>query len=120
MLLLGKYSFTVLIGLAIHGFVILPLILKIFGKRSPVIFGKGMSAALLNAFSTASSSATLPLTMQCAEENNKISNRTASFVLPLGATLNMDGTALYECVAAMFIAPAIGIELGFVTQFTIV
>ena len=111
MWLLGKYSFTVLIGLAIHGFVILPLILKIFGKRSPVIFGKGMSAALLNAFSTASSSATLPLTMQCAEEKNKISNRTASFVLPLGATINMDGTALYEAVTALFIAQAYGITM---------
>lgn len=111
MWLLGKYSFTVLIGLAIHGFVILPLILKIFGKRSPVIFGKGMSAALLNAFSTASSSATLPLTMQCAEEKNKITNRTASFVLPLGATINMDGTALYEAVTAIFIAQAYGITM---------
>ena len=111
MWLLGKYSFTVLIGLAIHGFVILPLILKIFGKRSPVVFGKGMSAALLNAFSTASSSATLPLTMQCAEEKNKISNRTASFVLPLGATINMDGTALYEAVTALFIAQAYGITM---------
>ncbi|WP_347274258.1 dicarboxylate/amino acid:cation symporter [Candidatus Kuenenia sp.] len=109
--LLGKYFFTVLIGLAIHGFVILPLILKIFGKRSPVIFGKGMSAALLNAFSTASSSATLPLTMQCAEEKNKISNRTASFVLPLGATINMDGTALYEAVTAIFIAQVYGITM---------
>ncbi|MCF6148828.1 MAG: dicarboxylate/amino acid:cation symporter [Candidatus Kuenenia sp.] len=109
--LLGKYSFTVLIGLAIHGFVILPVILKIFGKRNPVIYGKGMSAALLNAFSTASSSATLPLTMQCAEEKNKITNRTASFVLPLGATINMDGTALYEAVTAIFIAQAYGITL---------
>ncbi|MBM4053238.1 MAG: dicarboxylate/amino acid:cation symporter [Planctomycetes bacterium] len=109
--LLGKYSFTVLIGLAIHGFIVLPLILKIFGKRNPVVYGKGMSAALLNAFSTASSSATLPLTMQCAEEKNKITNRTASFVLPLGATINMDGTALYEAVTAIFIAQVYGITM---------
>ena len=71
-----------------------------------------MGAALLNAFSTASSSATLPLTMEGVEKENKISNRTASFVLPLGATVNMDGTALYEAVAAMFIAQVYGIDLS--------
>jgi Na+/H+-dicarboxylate symporter len=79
-----------------------------------------MAPALLTAFSTSSSSATLPLTMECVEKNAGVSNRTSSFVLPLGATINMDGTALYECVAAMFIAQAYGIELSFVTQFTIV
>ena len=79
-----------------------------------------MSPALLTAFSTASSSATLPVTLDCVEKRAGVSNRTTSFVLPLGATVNMDGTALYECVAAMFIAQAYGIELGFATQFTIV
>jgi Na+/H+-dicarboxylate symporter len=109
---LGKYSFTVLLGLAVHGLVILPLILKIVGRRRIGAYSRGMGAALLNAFSTASSSATLPLTMQGVEEENGISNRTSSFVLPLGATINMDGTALYEAVAAIFIAQVYGIPLS--------
>ena len=116
LLALGKYSFTVLLGLAIHGFVVLPLILKILGRRNPGTYVKGVGAALLNAFSTASSSATLPLTLQGVEEENGISKRTASFVLPLGATINMDGTALYESVAAIFIAQVYGIPLSPVMQ----
>ncbi|MCP5116464.1 MAG: dicarboxylate/amino acid:cation symporter, partial [bacterium] len=72
----------------------------------------GMAQALFTAFSTASSSATLPTTMECVEENNKISSRSASFVLPIGATINMDGTALYEAVAVIFIAQAYGIPMG--------
>jgi Na+/H+-dicarboxylate symporter len=119
LLALGKYSFTVLFGLAIHGIVVLPLILKILGRRNPATYIRGMGAALLNAFSTASSSATLPLTMQGVEEENGISNRTASFVLPLGATINMDGTALYEAVAAMFIAQVYGIAMSPVMQVVI-
>jgi Na+/H+-dicarboxylate symporter len=79
-----------------------------------------MTPALLTAFSTASSSATLPVSMDCVENRAGVSNRTTSFVLPLGATVNMDGTALYECVAAMFIAQAYGLELDFATQFTVV
>jgi Na+/H+-dicarboxylate symporter len=75
---------------------------------------------LLTAFSTASSSATLPITMECVEKNAGVSNKTTSFVLPLGATVNMDGTALYECVAVMFIAQAYGIEMSLATQFTVV
>ena len=113
---LGKYSFTVLLGLAIHGIIVLPLILKFIGRRNPGQYVKGVGAALLNAFSTASSSATLPLTLQGVEEENGISNRTASFVLPLGATINMDGTALYEAVAAMFIAQVYGISMDPVMQ----
>ncbi len=116
---LGKYSFTVILGLAIHGIIVLPLILKILGRRSPGAYVKGVGAALLNAFSTASSSATLPLTLQGVEEENKISNRTSSFVLPLGATINMDGTALYEAVAAMFIAQVYGIPMSPVLQAVI-
>lgn len=115
----GKYSFTVVFGLGVHGLVILPLILLLIARRNPIRYIKGMSTALLNAFSTASSSATLPLTMRAVEEENKVSNRTASFVLPLGATINMDGTALYEAVAAMFIAQVYGIELGPVQQMVI-
>jgi Na+/H+-dicarboxylate symporter len=113
---LGKYSLTVLVGLAIHGIVVLPLILKIFGRRDPNHYVRGVGTALLNAFSTASSSATLPLTIQGVEEENGISNRTASFVLPLGATINMDGTALYEAVAAIFIAQVYGISMNPVMQ----
>ncbi|MCZ6678873.1 MAG: dicarboxylate/amino acid:cation symporter [Candidatus Poribacteria bacterium] len=116
---LGKYSFTVIFGLAIHGAIILPLILLLIGRRNPMKYAAGMGTALLNAFSTASSSATLPLTMEGVEEENGISSRTSSFVLPLGATINMDGTALYEAVAAMFIAQAYGITLGPVQQMVI-
>jgi len=119
LLALGKYSFTVVFGLAFHAFVVLPIILLFFGKRNPLKFAAGMGAALLNAFSTASSSATLPLTMEGVKVENGISNRTASFVLPLGATINMDGTALYEAVAAMFIAQVYGISLGPVEQVVI-
>lgn len=115
----GKYSLTILIGLGVHGFVVLPLILIIFGKRNPWRYANGMATALLNAFSSASSSATLPLTINEAEVNNNISSKTAGFVLPLGATINMDGTALYEAVAAMFIAQIYGIDLGFSQQLII-
>ena len=115
----GKYSFTVVLGLGVHGLIILPLILLLIARRNPIRYIKGMSTALLNAFSTASSSATLPLTMRAVEQENKVSNRTASFVLPLGATINMDGTALYEAIAAMFIAQVYGIELGPVQQMVI-
>ena len=118
LLAVGKYSFTVIFGLAIHAVVVLPIILFLIGRRNPLAYAKGMGAALLNAFSTASSSATLPLTMEGTEENG-ISNRTSSFVLPLGATINMDGTALYEAVAAMFIAQVYGITLGPIEQIVI-
>ena len=118
LLAVGKYSFTVIFGLAIHAVVVLPIILFLIGRRNPLTYAKGMGAALLNAFSTASSSATLPLTMEGTEENG-ISNRTSSFVLPLGATINMDGTALYEAVAAMFIAQVYGITLGPIEQIVI-
>jgi Na+/H+-dicarboxylate symporter len=116
---LGKYSFTILFGLTLHGVIVLPLILYLFARRSPLSYAKGMAPALLNAFSTASSSATLPLTMEGVEKENGISNRTASFVLPLGATVNMDGTALYEAVAAMFIAQIYGITMSPVHQLLI-
>jgi Na+/H+-dicarboxylate symporter len=117
---LALFFFSVVSALAIHVFITLPLLLTFVGKVRPHRQFRAMSPALLTAFSTASSSATLPLTMECVEKNAGVSNRTTSFVLPLGATVNMDGTALYECVAAMFIAQAYGIELGLGTQFTIV
>jgi solute carrier family 1 (neuronal/epithelial high affinity glutamate transporter), member 1 len=116
---LGKYMTTVLLGLAIHGLVVLPLILWLFGRRNPFRYMLNMGAALLTAFSTASSSATLPLTIECAEEKNKVPRRAAYFVLPLGATINMDGTALYESVAAIFIAQAVGVPLEFGQQVLI-
>ncbi|MEE8575276.1 MAG: dicarboxylate/amino acid:cation symporter, partial [Thermodesulfobacteriota bacterium] len=107
----GYYSFTVISGLLLHAVIVLPLILWIFTKRNPLKYASGMTQALFTAFSTASSAATLPTTMECAEENNKISNRSASFVLPIGATINMDGTALYEAVAVIFIAQVYGIQM---------
>jgi proton glutamate symport protein len=117
---MGLYMATVTLGLAFHTFVTLPLILKLIGRVSPRLHFKAMSTPLLTAFSTSSSSATLPLTMEAVEHNAGVSNKITSFVLPLGATVNMDGTALYECVAAMFIAQAYGIELGFAQQMIVV
>jgi Na+/H+-dicarboxylate symporter len=114
------FFITVTAALLLHVLVALPLALRLLGGVRPMAFYRAMSPALLTAFSTASSSATLPLTMECAERHAGISNRTTAFVLPMGATINMDGTALYECVAAMFIAQAYGLELGFATQFLIV
>jgi len=101
---LGLYALCVLGGLAIHACVTLPLILLLVARVNPVRHFLNMSKALLTAFSTSSSSATLPFTMECVEERSGVSNKVTSFVLPLGATINMDGTALYECVAAVFIA----------------
>ncbi len=116
---LAKYAATVVIGLFIHGFLVLPIILNVFAKRNVKKYIKGVSSAVVTAFSTASSSATLPITMECTIENNKVSKRVASFVLPLGATINMDGTALYEAVSAVFIAQMYGIDLGFSGVFVI-
>src|SRR5690606_19210579 len=114
------FFFTVLSALLFHLFVVLPFLLKVVGRVNPLKHLRAMTPALLTAFSSASSSATLPLTMECVTRNAGVSERTSSFVLPLGATVNMDGTALYECVAALFIAQAYGLELSFVTQFTVV
>ena len=109
---LGKYVFCVLLGLLIHGFVVLPLLLRALSGRNPVAYFKDLSESLLTAFSTASSSATLPLTITNVTENAKLSPKISKFVLPLGATVNMDGTALYEAVAVIFIAQSYGIHLG--------
>lgn len=117
---LGIYMLTVLSGLAIHMFITLPLLLKLIGKVNPYLHFRAMSLPLITAFSTSSSSATLPFTIQSVENEAGVSNKISSFVLPLGATINMDGTALYECVAAMFIAQAYGIELGFIQQMIVV
>ena len=109
-----------LLGLFVHSMVVLPLLLWGIGGRNPFTFAKGMQPALLTAFSTASSSSTLPLTMDCVENNNGISNQTAIFVLPLGATLNMNGISLYLTVVPMFIAQVYGIALGPVEQCLVI
>ena len=116
-----KFFLVVLSALLIHSFITLPLIIKFIGRvPKPFRHLNAMTEATLTAFSTASSNATLPVTMRNVEEKSGVSNKITSFVLPLGATINMDGTALYECVVAMFIAQAYGIELSFFTQWIIV
>lgn len=115
------FFFTVLTGLAIHFLLTLPMLLRVVGGvRNPWRAHRAMSPALLTAFSTASSAATLPVTIECLERDAKVSNRVTSLVLPLGATVNMDGTALYECVAAIFIAQIYGVDLTFAQQLLIV
>ncbi len=116
---LAVYMITVMVGLGIHFFISLPLVAYFLGRYSPLRLFKDTSAALLTAFSSASSSATLPLTMDCLQDNTGVSRRAASFVPPIGATVNMDGTALYEAVAVLFIAQAYGIELGIIQQVII-
>jgi len=109
---LGKYVLSVILGLFIHGFFVLPTILFIFAKRNPIDYISKLSKAIFTAFATASSSATLPITMRGVIDDAKISQKVGRFVLPLGATINMDGTALYEAVAVIFIAQSYGIQLG--------
>jgi len=116
---LGWYAVTVVLGLAIMiGLYI--LIVMIFTKKSPSFFMKGISPAQLLAFSTSSSAATLPVTMERVTEHLGVEEEVASFVLPIGATINMDGTSLYQAVAAVFIAQAFGMDLTFGTQLGII
>ena len=115
-----RYMFTVVAALGIHFFIVLPLLLFLIGRVHPWRHFKAMEQALLTSFSTASSSATLPVTLRCLQDNAGVSKRTSSFVLPLGATVNMDGTALYECVAVLFVAQVMGAALGFGEQVQIV
>ena len=117
---LAIYSLCVVAGLLFHAFVSLPIIVRVVGKARPFSHFRNMATPLLTAFSTSSSSATLPLTMDALEHNSGVSNKISSFTLPLGATINMDGTALYECVAAMFIAQAYGVDLSFGQQILVV
>jgi Na+/H+-dicarboxylate symporter len=114
-----KFFLTVVVALGIFGFIFLSLLLRLFGV-SPLRFIKAMSPMLLMGFSTASSSATLPVSLECAQDRAGVSEPVASFVMPLGATVNMSGTALYECTAALFIAQAYGIDLSFTQQLYIV
>lgn len=117
---LAVFALAVVTALLLHSVVTLPLLLRFIGSVRPFATMRAMSPALLTAFSTSSSSATLPVTMDTLEEKVGVSNEVSSFVLPLGATVNMNGTALYECAAAMFLAQAYGLELSFGVQFTIV
>lgn len=113
---LGPYFATVGAGLAVHAFVTLPLILILLARRNPLHYGRKVLPAVATAFSTASSSATLPLSMECAEREAGLPKGVSSFVLPLGATVNMDGTALYEAVAALTIAQMYGVSLALPQQ----
>ena len=115
----GAYFATVLAGLGTHVLLTLPLLYWIFTRRNPFRFIYRMSEALLTAFSTASSSATLPITIECAVKSAGVSRRSADFVLPLGATINMDGTALYEAAAAIFIAQALGFDMSLADQLVV-
>ena len=113
---LGLFMLVVILALFIHAFIVLPIVLKTIGRVSPIKHFNAMRTPLITAFSTSSSNATLPLTMNAVKKNSGVSTKISSFTLPLGATVNMDGTALYELVAAMFIAQAYGIELTFTEQ----
>ncbi|CAD5220157.1 unnamed protein product [Bursaphelenchus xylophilus] len=110
--MLAMYMVTVIVGLIIHGVFTLPTIYAVLVKKNPFTFMRGLIQAWATALGTGSSSATLPMTFKCLEENNGVDKRVTRFVLPVGATINMDGTALYEAVAAIFIAQVNGIELG--------
>ncbi|KAM4806272.1 excitatory amino acid transporter 5 [Urocitellus parryii] len=116
---LGFYAITVVCGLVVHGLFILPLLYFLITRKNPIVFIRGVLQALLIALATSSSSATLPITFKCLLENNHIDRRIARFVLPVGATINMDGTALYEAVAAIFIAQVNNYELDFGQIITI-
>lgn len=118
-LALGKYMITVIAGLAIHACIVLPLLLSLIAKRNPLVFFRQMFNALVTAFSTDSSAATLPVSMECLEQNAGVPERITSFVMPIGATINVDGTALYEAVAVMFIAQVYGVEMTLTNQVVI-
>ncbi|MFT9486233.1 MAG: dicarboxylate/amino acid:cation symporter, partial [Tepidibacillus sp.] len=117
---LSKVILAALIGSILHALLVYSSSVKVFAKMSPLTFFKGIAPATLVAFSTSSSAGTLPVTIKSTEENLGVSKRVSSFVLPLGATINMDGTALYQGVSALFIAQFFGIDLTLTQQVTIV
>lgn len=114
-----KFVAVVVSTTVFHGLVTLPLILWIVTRTNPFFFFKNMRDSLITAFSTSSSSATMPITLRCVTENLKVDKRIAGFVVPLGTTVNMDGTAMYEAIAAIFIANLVGIELNLVQQVVV-
>jgi Na+/H+-dicarboxylate symporter len=116
---LAKFVAVVLGSTLLHGVLVLPLLLYLFTRVSPLKFFRGAREALLTAFATSSSSATLPVTLRCAEQNLHVKQDVAGFVVPLGATLNMDGTALYEAAAALFVANLVGVELSLIQQLVV-
>lgn len=116
----GWYIVTIGLGLTIHTFIVLPIVFYVFTGINPKKHFRAIASAMATAFSTSSSGATLPVTMDCVENNAGVSNKVTSFVLPLGATINMDGTALYECAGVLFIAQALGFDLTFMQQLLIV
>ncbi|XP_060712208.1 neutral amino acid transporter B(0) [Hemiscyllium ocellatum] len=116
---LGKYICCCIVGHLIHGLIVLPLIYFVFTRKNPYSFLWGIFTALATAFGTSSSSATLPLMMKCVEENNGVSKQISRFILPIGATVNMDGAALFQCVAAVFIAQLNNVSLNFVQVIAI-
>lgn len=116
---LGSFIILVFATTLFHALVVLPSILYLFTKKSPFWFWRGARDALMTAFATSSSSAALPITLNCVENNLGVSKPIAGFVIPLGATINMDGTALYEASAALFVANLVGIDLSFAQQFII-
>ncbi len=116
----GKYMLTIAAGLSIHLFAVLPVLFFLFTRINPFLHFKAIATAMATAFSTSSSNATLPVTIRCMEENAGVSNKVSSFVLPMGATVNMDGTALYECAGALFISQVLGFDLSVSQQFIVV
>ncbi|MCP3912394.1 MAG: dicarboxylate/amino acid:cation symporter, partial [Actinomycetia bacterium] len=117
---LGLYAVTLVTGLTIHLFITLPLLLLFLGRIKPWIHFRNMTEPLATAFSTSSSGATLPVTLNAVEKEVGVSNKISSFVLPMGATVNMDGTALYECAGVLFIAQALGADLTLGAQMVVV
>lgn len=117
---LALFFVTVVAALATHAFITLPIVLRVVARVSPLRHFQAMAPALLTAFSTSSSGATLPVTIECMEKRAHVPSRVTGFVLPVGANVNTDGSALYECVAAIFIAQAYGVHLGFAQQFAVV
>jgi len=116
---LGYYMFSVILGLTIQFFVVYSILIWLFARTNPLVFYSGLREAFIVAFTTSSSAATLPVTFQCVQENLGIPNKIASFVLPLGATVNMNGTSLYQAVAAIFVAQFYGLDLTFSQMATI-
>ena len=119
LMILIKFISLVIGTILLHALVVLPMILYLVTGMTPIKFWRGAREALITAFATSSSSATLPVTLQCAEQNLHVKRNVAGFVLPLGATVNMDGTALYEAAAALFIANLVGVDLNLMQQMIV-